>query len=90
MGHPDVPRVARKVPLYVNIASTLAGRIRSGEFAPQWAIPSEKVVMREFSVAKVTARQAVARLREQGWVFTIAHRGTYVADPEDWPDVPHC
>ncbi|MGP3957192.1 GntR family transcriptional regulator [Nonomuraea sp. 3N208] len=86
VGPPGVPRVNLARAMYVTIADDIAARIRRGEFRPNRAIPSEKVLMRWHGVAKVTARQAVARLREQGWVFTVPYRGTYVSDPEKWPD----
>ncbi|MER6944771.1 GntR family transcriptional regulator [Nonomuraea sp. NPDC000554] len=85
VGQPGAPRVRQKTPLYQRIAEEIAGRIQRGEIAPNRAIPGEKVMMQEFGVAKVTARQAVAHLREQGWVFTVAYRGTYVTSPENWP-----
>ncbi len=85
VGEPDVPRAPRKTPLYQEIALEIAGRIRNGDFSPNRAIPSEKVLMEQYGVAKVTIRNSVAFLREQGWVFTVRHRGTYVSPPEKWP-----
>lgn len=85
VGEPDVPRAPRKTPLYQEIALEIAERIRNGDFVPNRAIPSEKVLMEQYGVAKVTIRNSVAFLREQGWVFTVRHRGTYVSQPEKWP-----
>ncbi|MFC6554535.1 GntR family transcriptional regulator [Nonomuraea cavernae] len=85
VGQPGAPRAPRKVPMYQKIAEEIAERIQRGEIAPNRAIPGEKVMMREYGVAKVTARQAVAHLREEGWVFTVPYRGTYVASPDKWP-----
>ncbi|WP_406317744.1 GntR family transcriptional regulator [Streptosporangium sp. NBC_01639] len=86
VGEPEVPRAPRKTPVYQQIANEIAGRIREGEFLPNRAIPSEKALMEQYGVAKVTVRNSVAFLREQGWVFTVRHRGTYVSQPEAWPD----
>ncbi|MFI9555118.1 GntR family transcriptional regulator [Nonomuraea endophytica] len=85
VGEPGVPRQPRKTPIYQKIAEEIAERIQRGEIAPNRAIPGEKVMMQQYGVAKVTVRQAVALLREQGWVFTVSYRGTYVADPKEWP-----
>ncbi|MEU8383833.1 GntR family transcriptional regulator [Streptosporangium sp. NPDC048865] len=85
VGEPDVPRAPRKTPLYQEIALELAERIRKGDFSPNRAIPSEKAPMEQYGVAKVTIRNSVAFLREQGWVFTVRHRGTYVSQPDKWP-----
>ncbi|MEU8248602.1 GntR family transcriptional regulator [Nonomuraea sp. NPDC048916] len=85
VGQPGAPRASRKIPMYRKIAEEIAERIQRGEIAPNRAIPGEKIMMQEYGVAKVTARQAVAALREEGWVFTVPYRGTYVASPEKWP-----
>ncbi|MER5321194.1 GntR family transcriptional regulator [Streptosporangium roseum] len=85
VGEPDIPRAPRKTPLYQQISHEIAERIRKGEFQPNRAIPSEKMLMEQYGVAKVTVRNSVAFLRDQGWVFTVPHRGTYVSQPEDWP-----
>ncbi|WP_431898615.1 GntR family transcriptional regulator [Nonomuraea sp. bgisy101] len=85
VGEPGVPHKRRNLPLYEAIAVEVARRIRSGELRPNTSIPSEKQLMRQFGVAKVTAREAVARLREQGMVFTVPYRGSYVSPAESWP-----
>lgn len=85
VGQPGTPRSPRKTPIYQKIAGEVVERIQKGEVAPNRAIPGEKVMMRQYGVAKVTVRQAVAYLRDQGWVFTVPYRGTYVTDPEKWP-----
>lgn len=59
------------------IAAWLRGRIESGEFAAHDRIPSETDIMGETGVARSTARRAVALLREQGVVYTVAGRGSY-------------
>ncbi|MBE1591254.1 GntR family transcriptional regulator [Nonomuraea angiospora] len=85
VGRPGTPRSPRKVPLYQQISTEVSARIVQGEISPNRAIPGEKVMMRQYGVAKVTVRQAVAHLREQGWVFTVPYRGTFVNEPEKWP-----
>ncbi|WP_214322257.1 GntR family transcriptional regulator [Nonomuraea sediminis] len=85
VGPEGSPRLPRKVPLYQRIAAEIAARIQRGEIPPNRAIPGEKVMMQQYGVAKVTVRQAVAHLREQGWVFTVPYRGTYVSGLDKWP-----
>jgi GntR family transcriptional regulator len=41
-------------------------------------VPSESYLQQEHGVSRGTVRQAIARLRDQGLVITIAGRGTYV------------
>jgi DNA-binding GntR family transcriptional regulator len=85
VGPEDAPRVAKASKPYERIAAELAERIRAGELRPDYPIPSETTLMQQYDVAKGTVRRAVALLREQGWVFTVERRGTYVSVPEDWP-----
>ncbi|WP_308169546.1 GntR family transcriptional regulator [Acrocarpospora catenulata] len=84
VGSSDVTRVS-KPRLYEKIAAEIAGEIQAGRPAVDQALPSEMALGQRFGVAKGTIRQAMALLREQGWVFTVAHRGTFVSDPEKWP-----
>ncbi|WP_327584522.1 GntR family transcriptional regulator [Nonomuraea sp. NBC_00507] len=85
VGPPGTPRSPKRMPVYQKIAEEVAERIRRGEIPPNRAIPGEKVMMHRYGVAKVTVRQAVGYLREQGWVFTVPYRGTYVNEPDKWP-----
>ncbi|MDF5754007.1 GntR family transcriptional regulator [Spongiactinospora sp. TRM90649] len=86
VGRPGLPRTRRKTPMYQQIANDIVERIRGGELAPNRPIASEKTLMQQYDVAKVTARQAVDYLRQQGWVFTVSYRGSYVTQPDKWPD----
>jgi GntR family transcriptional regulator len=72
-------------PIYRQLANIVVARIVSGELAPRDAIPSEQAMVKEYGVARDTARAAVAWLRDQGWVFTLPQRGTYVSPREKWP-----
>lgn len=88
VGPESVPRVRRSsasAPPFQRIAAEVAERIRAGELRPDFPIPSETTLMQQYGVAKATVRRAVALLREQGWVFTVPMRGTYVTDPKKWP-----
>lgn len=86
VGQPDeMPREQRKISLYRKIANDLIDRIRSGDLRPRRPIPSEAALVQEYKVARETARKAIAFLREQGWVYTVPQRGSYVSPAEKWP-----
>lgn len=73
---------------YEQIAEMLAQRILSGELEPRRPIPSETTLMQMYEherVARTTIRRAVNRLREQGLVYTVPGRGSFVTPPEDRP-----
>jgi GntR family transcriptional regulator len=72
-------------PVYRQIAGIIAERIKAGTLQPRRPIPSETTLVQEFGVARETARRAVAYLREQGLVYTVPQRGTYVTGPDSEP-----
>ena len=69
-------------PPYRQLAAIVAARIESGQLAPGRPIPSETQLCQEFGVSRGTARKAVRVLREDGLVFTVRGRGTYVTARE--------
>jgi GntR family transcriptional regulator len=69
------------VPPYRQIAGILRRRIESGQYAPDTRIPTESELMEAFEVARTTARRAIAVLREEGLIYTVPQRGSYVARP---------
>jgi DNA-binding GntR family transcriptional regulator len=72
-------------PIYQQVAAIIRERIKNGELGPRDRLPSESEMVRDHGVARDTARQAVALLREEGWVMTLPQRGSFVADRESWP-----
>jgi len=67
------------VPPYRQIADILRRRIASGKYQPDARIPTESELVEEFEVARTTARRAVGVLREEGLIYTVPNRGSYVA-----------
>ncbi|GGK72708.1 hypothetical protein Ppa06_31100 [Planomonospora parontospora subsp. parontospora] len=87
VGPPGGPRRAnRSTPLYREIADDLTTRITRGDLKPRRPIPSETALVQRHGVARETVRRAVGLLREQGWVYTVPQRGTYVNPPGEWPE----
>ena len=41
-------------------------------------MPTESELVEEFEVARTTARRAVAVLRDEGLIYTVPNRGSYV------------
>jgi DNA-binding GntR family transcriptional regulator len=64
------------------IAAWLRERIEAGEFPPGRRIPSETEIVQETGVARTTARRAIKLLRDEGVIYTVAARGSFVATRE--------
>jgi DNA-binding GntR family transcriptional regulator len=83
--HAEAPRLPRKTPLYQHIAAEIAKQISAGEFQPRRPIPGETTLVQQYDVARETVRRAIALLRDQGWIYTVPQRGSYVCPEERWP-----
>jgi GntR family transcriptional regulator len=69
----------RGVPVYEQLASILRAQIESGELAPERALPSGKVLVQRYGIARGTVDKAIAVLKEQGYVYVLKGKGVYVA-----------
>ncbi len=77
-----------RMPKYLQICASLREAIASGDLEPLATLPSEAQLVQMHGVARETVRQAMAVLREEGWIFTIQARGSFVQRREDWPEQP--
>lgn len=67
-------------PAYQQLAGLLARRIRAGEWRTG-PLPSVKSLQQDYGVGRDTVLHALRLLRDQGLIFTVAKRGSYVAQP---------
>lgn len=69
--------------IFRQIADGLRAAVAAGLYGPDDALPSESVLIAHFGVARMTVRQALQVLREEGLVRTVPGRGVFVrARPE--------
>lgn len=67
-------------PKYGVVADTLRQRIRRGTWPPGTRVPSLHLLAEEFGVARLTARQAVQVLVQEGLLSARQGQGTFVTD----------
>ncbi len=68
------------VPLYFQIKQTIKGWIINKEFTSGEKIPSENDLVQMFGVSRLTIRQALSHLAQEGFLFSKRGEGTFVTD----------
>ncbi|MBQ1048055.1 GntR family transcriptional regulator [Micromonospora sp. C51] len=66
---------------YRTIAADLAAKIRSGDYPPGGALPSQRDLSAAYGVTLMTLRQALRQLSEEGLIEQQPGRGTFVTPP---------
>ena len=65
-------------PLYQRIRDALLARILDGTYPPGTHLPIEHALCESYGVSRITIRQALERLRQEGWIEKIHGQGTFV------------
>lgn len=75
------------VPLYTQIREVLRSRILDGTYQPHQQMPSESDMISGFGVSRITVRQALSDLQNEGLIFRIHGKGTFVSKPKAFQDL---
>ena len=65
-------------PLHEQLADILRADIEAGKFRESGMLPSESQLQQEHEVSRGTVRRAIETLTDEGLVYTIAARGTFI------------
>lgn len=82
------------VPLYHQLAEIISDRIRSGEYEPGQAIPSETALARQYHIGRPTVRQAMDVLAHKHLIQRDAGPALLYSSPPPkwicfpWPEPP--
>ena len=68
------------IPRYVQLADLFRQRVDKGVWRQGSVLPSIEQLMQQFDVARVTVRQAIALLADEGLLSPQRGRGTFVTD----------
>lgn len=69
------------VPRYYQLMEFIRERIRNGEWAPGTLIPSERELCERYGISRMTARQAITELVNEGLLYREQGKGTFVGRP---------
>ncbi|WP_276354992.1 GntR family transcriptional regulator [Cohnella caldifontis] len=66
-------------PLYMQIQEHFKDLIQTGRLKENDKIPSEKELMEQFEVSRITVANALIQLAKDGWIYRIPGRGSFVS-----------
>lgn len=69
-------------PLHIQIEESILQKLESKEWAPGKLIPSENELSHIYGVSRTTVRNVITKLVQEGLLFRIPGKGTYVAEPK--------
>lgn len=69
-------------PLYLQLKELLRAAIMDGRFAPGSRLPSERELAHRYGVSRMTARQALQLLAQEGMTYSRVGKGTYAREPK--------
>lgn len=65
-------------PKYFKVKSAIMKLLDSGDLTPNAALPSERELMLEHDVSRITVRKAIEELEQEGLVYKVQGKGTFV------------
>jgi GntR family transcriptional regulator len=74
-------------PLYKRVKDQLRARMLDGTYSPETQLPTEQALCDMFEVSRITVRQALDELRQEGAVKKVQGRGTFVAPPRAYQNI---
>jgi GntR family transcriptional regulator len=69
------------LPRYYQLREIIRERIVSGEWEPGSLIPSERELCERYGISRMTARQSITELVNEGLLYREQGKGTYVGQP---------
>ena len=81
MTEPELKKGSGQKPLWSQLYEILAERIREQEYETGSVLPTEAELMKEFEVSRITVRQAMNRLLQEGYISRRRGSGTVVLSP---------
>ncbi|MGM0860851.1 GntR family transcriptional regulator [Bacillus atrophaeus] len=70
------------IPIYYQIMEQLKSQIKNGELQPDAPLPSEREYSEQFGISRMTVRQALSNLVNEGFLYRQKGRGTFVSRPK--------
>lgn len=69
-------------PIYEQISQQIKAQIISGALQPGEALPSIRALAKDLKISVITTKRAYDELEAQGFLFTVAGKGCFVAEKD--------
>lgn len=70
------------IPLYFQLKELILSEIKNGDYKSGSMIPTEKDLSDIFQISRTTVRQAITELVQEGWLYRVKSKGTFVSQPK--------
>jgi GntR family transcriptional regulator len=74
-------------PKYYQVKRSVVEKIDNDEFKLGAMIPSERELMGVFNVSRITIRKAIEELEQEGYLYKVQGKGTYVKGDQNRQDL---
>jgi len=71
---------SKMIPLYYRIYIAIKKEIESGNYKAKSKMPSENELAKNYNVSKMTIRNALSKLEEEGLIYKEVGRGTFISE----------
>lgn len=71
------------VPMYYQLKKIIQDEIDEGKIQVDDMIPTEKELSERFQLSRTTVRQAILELTQEGYLYRVKSKGTFVSRPKD-------
>lgn len=74
----QISMIFQNIPKYMYVKLSLINKLKSGELAEEDRLPTEKNLCDSYNCSRLTVRKALDELMQEGYIYKVQGRGTYV------------
>lgn len=67
-----------KIPKYLMIKQDIIDKINKEELTPNQVLPTERELIAQYNVSRITVRKAIEELDKEGYIYKIQGKGSFV------------
>ncbi|MFH5184916.1 GntR family transcriptional regulator [Paenibacillus sp. TAB 01] len=75
-------RDGKQIPKYVQLKEEIMSWVHSGRLKPDDQMPTENEIAALFQVSRQTVRQTFGVLEQDGWIYRVQGKGTFISNPQ--------